>query len=37
MRQRGQPAVLVLIYLEMWSPVIERLSRVLIGVPALLR
>ena len=33
MRQRGQPIVLVLIYLKIWSFVIERLSGVLIGVP----
>ena len=30
----GKPAVLVLVYLEIWSSVSERLSRVLIGVPA---
>ena len=36
-RQRGQPVVLVLIYLEIWSSMIEELSGILIGVPALLR
>ena len=30
----GKPAVLVLIYLEIWSFVSERLSGVFIGVPA---
>ena len=30
----GKPAVLVLVYLEIWSSVSERLSGVLIGVPA---
>ena len=29
----GKPAVLVLVYLEIWTPVSERLSGVLIGVP----
>ena len=37
MRQRGQPVVLVLIYLEIWSSMIEELFGILIGVPAPLR
>ena len=30
----GKPVVLVLVYLEIWSSVSERLFGVLIGVPA---
>ena len=30
----GKPAVLVLVYLEIWSSMSEKLSGVLIGVPA---
>ena len=33
----GKIAVLVLVYLEIWSSVSERLSGVLIGVPVPLR
>ena len=36
-RPDEQPVVLVLIYLEIWSSMIEELSGILIGVPAPLR